>query len=442
MKRFCYLLFFVCGIFGTNDLTAQQANSPYSRFGLGDLIAPMGVPSMSMGGLGVSYYNPVGLNMTNPALLTANNLTIFEGGASVEEKLLKGTNGQQRDFFGNLDYLAFGFPIARRVRLGMGIQPYSRVNYQNILIQKIEGSDRFAEYFYEGSGGMTQGYLSGAVEVLRGLSFGAQFFYNFGSSTNQSRSRILGGDFVLSPQAQIESIQLTDRVSYSDWNFKLGGHYRYRLPNQAYINIGATYEPATNISSTRYRALEAVNYTLVVIGRDTLLNDQSIAPRLPERFTAGISLQKPLNEAGRSRSPLSYTIGGEVSWQDWEQSADVNFQEALGQYLRVSVGGEITPNIVDATSGYLSKITYRAGLRYERTPFAPDGIRFEERSVSFGVSIPNPKPLNRYQGFSRLHIGMAYGQRKADGQALSETFFRLHLGLTIQQPWFYRRRYE
>lgn len=421
---------------------AQQANSPYSRFGVGDLLFPASTASQAMGGVGVSYYNPVGLNMTNPALLTANTLTVFEGSGSAEEKILSGANGEQRDFLGNLDYLAFNFPVARRFRLGMGVQPYSRVNYENILYSKIEGINQFAEYTYKGNGGITQGYLSGAVLIGNGLSLGAQAFYNFGSATNQSLSRILGGGFVFAPGGQTESVQLTDRVTYSDFSFKLGAHYRYRLPNNVYLNVGATYEPRHDLSADRYRALESVNYSEAVIARDTLVSAEAIAPRIPERVTLGFMIQKPINEAGRSRSPVTYALGADVSWQDWSVTKDVNFQEFLDRQFRVSIGGEITPNIVDATASYLNKITYRAGIRYDQTPFAPEGDAFIERSATIGFSLPNPRPANRYQGYSRLNLALSYGQRSADGQALSETFYRIQIGLTVQQPWFFRRRYD
>lgn len=423
-------------------LRAQQANSPYSRFGVGDLILPVSTPMQAMGGMGVSYFNPVGLNLSNPALMTANNLTVFEGSGSVESKILSGANGEQRDFLGNLEHLAFAFPIARRFRFGMGLQPYSRVNYENILFSRIEGVDRFAEYTYKGSGGITQGYFSGAALIGRGLSVGAQVFYNFGSATNQSRSRILGGNFVFSPANQTESVQLTDRVSYSDFSLRLGAHYRYRLPNLMYLNVGATFEPEASISADRYRALESVNYSLAVIQRDTLVSRESINPILPSRFTFGFSIQKPINEAGRSRSPVTYAIGADVSWQDWSVTRDVNFAEFLDRQLRVSVGGEITPNIADATAGYLNKITYRAGLRYEQMPVAIEGDSFIEQSLSVGASLPNPRPANRYQTFSRLHLAFSYGQREATAASISERFFRFQIGLTVQQPWFYRRRFD
>lgn len=420
----------------------QQANSPYSRFGVGDLLIPASTASQGMAGMGVSYYNPVGINLTNPALLTANSLTVFEGSASAEEKILSGATGEQRDFLGNLDYLAFNFPIARRFRLGMGVQPYSRVNYESVLYSKIEGINQFAEYTYKGTGGITQGYFSGAVLIGDGLSLGAQAFYNFGSATSQSLSRILGNAFVFAPGGQTESVQLTDRVTYNDVSFKVGAHYRYRLPNNVYLNAGATFAPQTDISAKRYRALEAVNYSEAVIVRDTLVSAEAIAPRLPERITLGFSVQKPINEAGRSRSPVTYALGADVSWQDWSMTKDVNFQAFLDRQFRISLGGEITPNIVDATASYLNKITYRAGLRYDQTPFAPEGASFIERSVTLGFSLPNPRPANRYQGYSRLNLALSYGQRSADGQALSETFYRVQIGLSVQQPWFFRRRYD
>ncbi|MEM6297185.1 MAG: hypothetical protein AAF740_00685 [Bacteroidota bacterium] len=440
MRRF-FVFILLFSFFGLS-VSAQHANSPYSRFGVGDLLSPQSVASHGIGGIGVSYFNPVSVNVSNPALLTANTLTAFEGAGSVEEKILSAPNGEQRDFLGNLDYLAFSFPISRKMRLGMGLQGYSRVNYENIVFEKVEGSDRFAEYNYSGNGGITQAHVSTAWEPFSGFSVGAQAFYNFGRTENKSASRILGGDFIFSDVGQIDAIQLNDRVNYSDFSFKFGAFYRYQLPNLTYLNVGVTYEPQTDISATRFRALESVNYRNAVIERDTIVTTESLAPRLPERLTFGFMVQKPINEAGRSRKPTTYALGAEISWQDWTQTNDVNFAGSLKEQFRVSVGGEITPNIVDATASYLNKITYRAGYHYDQTPFAPGGDQFIEQGVSLGFSMPNPKPSNRFQSFSRLHLAFTYGQRNFTDVDYSETFYRVRLGLTVQQPWFYRRRYD
>ena len=61
-------LFIVCGLqlIACNFLSAQE-NSPYSRYGLGDIAPSTNIVNRGMGGLSAAFADPFTINFTNPA---------------------------------------------------------------------------------------------------------------------------------------------------------------------------------------------------------------------------------------------------------------------------------------------------------------------------------------------------------------------------------------
>src|SRR3982751_1773804 len=58
----------ICALFGSSHAFSQD-NSPYSRFGLGDLVPNTNINMRGMGGVSAAYVDPYGtsINFTNPA---------------------------------------------------------------------------------------------------------------------------------------------------------------------------------------------------------------------------------------------------------------------------------------------------------------------------------------------------------------------------------------
>ena len=45
----------------------SQDNSPYSRYGIGDLVPPTNINSRGLGGLSAAFNEPLSINFSNPA---------------------------------------------------------------------------------------------------------------------------------------------------------------------------------------------------------------------------------------------------------------------------------------------------------------------------------------------------------------------------------------
>jgi hypothetical protein len=104
MAKILMVLFVACGL--QTSATAQE-NSPFSRYGLGDLTPNHNVFTRGMGGIsaGVADFitfntlklpNSNSINFTNPASLSTIRNTIFDVGTEVDYRILKSSNPAKR----------------------------------------------------------------------------------------------------------------------------------------------------------------------------------------------------------------------------------------------------------------------------------------------------------------------------------------------------------
>ena len=89
MAKFLPVFIVACGF----QMTAiAQENSPYSRYGLGDLAPNHNIFSRGMGGIAAGILDYQSINFVNPATLASLPNTIFDIGSEVDVRRLKSTN--------------------------------------------------------------------------------------------------------------------------------------------------------------------------------------------------------------------------------------------------------------------------------------------------------------------------------------------------------------
>jgi hypothetical protein len=125
MYKTLRLLFCASVLCLAQGVQAQSiGNSPYSRYGLGELNTNLGnLRTAGMGGVGVSAGSSLHSNTANPALLYYNSITIFDMGVSGQYKTLRNSSQSQRDGDANLSYLTLGVPISKRWSSAVSLRP-------------------------------------------------------------------------------------------------------------------------------------------------------------------------------------------------------------------------------------------------------------------------------------------------------------------------------
>jgi hypothetical protein len=89
-------------------------------------------------------------------------------------------------------------------------------------------------------------------------------------------------------------------------------------------------------------------------------------------------------------------------------------------------------------------VVYRGGIRYEELGLQVSGDGINSSDINeFGISFGLGLPIGRRSGFSNANLGFEYGQRGTqDAGLIRETFFNFSLGLSLNDTWFIKRKYN
>lgn len=419
-----YVFFFIALLF-TIKATGQAARSPYTSFGIGEPYGNALINHQGMGGVGVSQPQFFFINNQNPALLVFNAVeTVFQAGIVGERRTISGDTLSETSKGGNMNYLVTAFPIVPgKWTTSVGLMPYTSVNYRMQYIDDIIGSANKVSVTEQGSGGLTQLYWSNGVRLTKEISVGLKASYIFSSIVNIYKNQLID-----SPQP-VNYLAAVEEKSYvRDFTFGTGisfskdslfSRQRYR------VSFGAIYNFATDLNARKTDRL----YRTTSIGDTT---DVSVLPTstkgsysIPSSYTIGLSLSRG----------LQWSLGSEFSYQNWSAFTNVNKQSGgLDQSWRIALGGEYTPDIF-AAENYLKRLTYRAGISMEQNPFLVNNNPVKDIGINFGFSLP--------AGRSSLDLAFKYGKRGNKSEnILEENYFKIYFGITFNDQWFIRRKFD
>ncbi|WP_236612904.1 hypothetical protein [Cesiribacter andamanensis] len=421
------VLLLLFSLMAATGALAQVGQSPYTVRGIGNINSMATARNMGMGGVGIGNTHPLFISIQNPAMLGYNAYyTTALAGFSVESRRLATTDTQDRLSSGGFDYLAVAFPLLRnKMALNIGLSPYSTVSYNLQATEPVQGlPNSNATVLYQGSGGLTQAYAATGINIYKGLTIGGRVSYVFGNITNEVSTTMLGDTVA----ATTYTAYYLNRTSFSDFMFTGGIGYRKDLntERQTYIMGGISYELEASLNAKRfYSAQRLQGAGNSPIYSDTIANNYPGKMLLPAAIGAGVSFGRLWH----------YMVGADVRLQNWEQYQ--NFEqgnnEGMGNSYRVALGGEWTPDYF--SRNYFSRITYRTGVQAEKTPFRINGEQINEFGINFGVTFP--------VGASGVHTSFLLGQRgKTENDLIRERFFRINLGVTLNERWFERYRYD
>jgi hypothetical protein len=179
--KFFRLAFFFAATF---SLAQTTTNSPYSRYGLGEVQGNGFAQNFSLGGTGVGIVNdsifPYYVNILNPATYVTSRLTVFEAGMNAEFLTLTTSSQKQKRNSVAPGYLAFGIPFTKWWGSSFGLKPYSIMGYNLTDSATLENIGK-VNYAYKGSGAINQAFFGNGFRINRYLSVGANVSYLFGS---------------------------------------------------------------------------------------------------------------------------------------------------------------------------------------------------------------------------------------------------------------------
>jgi len=407
---------------GMNAFSQHNTTSPYSRFGIGDLVGSGKGRSVAMGGAGIALSTPYALNSLNPASYgVLDSLSfIYEIGLNAHISNYKTELGKHNTKDANFDYFSIAFPVTNWWRVSAGITPYSNVGYfmdSKQAMNDSSGDFLFNKQFtYEGKGGVNKAYFSQSFVPVKDLYLGVNFSYVFGQVTKTKMIDFLDKDGMKLPQYR--STKYEEQLSVKDIMFDFGVQYKKKLNDKYTISFGGIYAPEKTLSSD----LD------ITSGTDITSNTANFV--IPTKFGGGLGLY--IND----NMTLGFDYVNE-QWSDVTPYVGSSFDNVgYKNNEKYALGFEIIPNR-RALKSYLGVIAYRVGVHYTDSYLKIGNESVKDYGMSFGFGFP----LRRSSTY--VNVSLDLGRRGDIAKTyVQEDYAKLSISFSMFSRWFYKRKYE
>jgi len=432
-----------------------RRNSPFSRYGYGDLFTNYYSSVHGSAGAFASTYSSIwDYSISNPASLTHIRSTNYDLSVFYKHSILNETATQltapAND--GNIDYLAIAFPITKSweiatdtlrrgipIQWGMGVNlvPFSTVGYDSRVKRELEDIGSM-EYKYAGSGTRYRINWSNGV-AYKGLSVGANLGFIFGNIEDRKVITFTDSAFVFGYSERF----LTNESAYG-FVYDLGLQYDLYFIKKTdkpdplkhtKLTFGATYSGSAPIqlSQSEERIRYGSYYSI-----DTLLlgNEVKGEMTLPQNISFGIAITKG----------LSWRVGANFEYQICSQSSNSFKSLSVADNYKIALGAEFTPDFLDF-SNYLKRIRYRLGGFYGTDAriieLNSKYYQLYKYGITFGLGLHmKPKKVSATQILGQIQLAFEYGYM-GHPDVISEQYFQVHLGFTLNDhSWFRRARFR
>ncbi len=431
------VLIIACGL---QHAVYSQENSPYSRYGLGDIVPKSNIVSRGMGGIAAGYSDYQSINFINPASYANLRSTIFDIGVEADSRTLKSINPPARFSATNavISYLQLGFPIKMKKAnkkdifwgMNIGLRPVSKINYK--ITKLSRGVDSIGT-IYEGSGGLSQAYLGTAVSIKH-FNIGVNGGYMFGNKDYSTQLSFIN-DTVQYAQSNTQN-----RSNFGGLFLNGGIQYDFRIKNKKNKNVsilrfGAYGNLKQSMTASSDKTVETVQY-----------DASGNKIRIDSVFTIGQKgtvIYPATVGAGVSYQTLNWLFGADFETTKWQDYRFFGQQDLVQNSWKIRVGTEYYPLKDNTPYGkYFNFVKYRFGFYY-----GPDYINVNSSLPEFGFSFGAGFPLKLRKSYyetqtSMLNTAIEFGTRGDKKSNLRESTLRISVGFSLSDLWFGRQKYQ
>ena len=429
IKKF---IFFVSVFIVFQGFSQRSTSSPYSFFGMGEEFGTRTVEQITMGSIGASYGSSFQLNFVNPAALSDLRYAIYAFGLLHNELRLQDIDSDQSSNSTSLSYFSLGIPIGNGIGLIAGMQPTSAVGY--FLVNSIEDAD--GELIdltqFTGTGAINRLYGGFGARIFPGLSIGAEVDFLFGNVRNN----------VLNLRQDVSlATRNVEDTNIRGGSVKVAVQYRKVIKDDLYVNSGAAFKIGNTLKATGQEDLYSlsIGFGGAESPRDTIFTQKLDARfKRPTETTLGVGIGRD----NKWYAELDYSFRNAYEATGYLDNSSSNY--AYRNASAIKAGGFYIPN-VNSISSYWKRVTYRAGVRYERTGLAVNGnsngsifTDINDFGISFGLGMPIGRTMP-----SNLNFAVEMGKKgtKENG-LLQENYVNLRLSLSLNDVWFKKRRID
>jgi hypothetical protein len=425
-------------------ISLSQENSPYSRYGIGNLVPQGNIVNRSMGGISAGYADPITLNYINPASYSRLLYSTLDIGAQVDIRTLKSVTPVEKFTSKNavISYLQLGFPLLygnkkalqKKIAWGvnMGLRPISKINYKIERDTRLTNIDSLAT-LYEGSGGLNEVFAGTGIQI-KNLSLGFNAGYLFGNKSYSTRLIFIPD----SVDVNYLKSNSSSKTSIGGLSFNAGAQYAIELKKgdtvMGVLRIGAYGNLQKKYGASQDILRETFSYDVngATVHLDSVYekNAQKGKVQLPSTYGIGFTMERE-----------HWLYGLDFETTSWSNYRFFDQKDLVQNSWVVKAGFQYYP-AENNSRKYGQFIKYRAGLF-----FGPDYIVADKKLPQFGVSVGAGFPLKLRQAFyetqrSIMNVALEYGSRGNKNNNIRENIMHISLGFSLSDIWFRRYKYQ
>ncbi len=401
-------------------------NSPYAAFGIGDVKFDNAADVNAMGGITTAYISDFNnnFNFRNPAANTNYELTTVKFEVTNENNFFKSDYNsfsvtKSSNYISNI---SIAFPISKKVKFGLGYQPYSSKKYDIQLTETNNNQNTIANHFH-GEGTLNT--------VQAALAFKLTNEFNVGLRTNFYFGNLYDIDELYASNSELINGYET-RHKIESFDFTLGTTYQKKLANDKKLTLGASYtfgntgkmETYYTNSTYYYYAGAKMNQTII---EEKFSEDKQL---IPTNGSFGVGYGKE----------LKWFLGTQFDFKNGEAVQFLGKPFAYQDSYRFSAGGWFVPNINNFRN-YFSRVIYRYGAYYEKGNLNINDKSINKFAVTGGATFPFAnRSTSRISG---IDLGVEVGKRGTlENNLINQTFVNLRIGINFGDRWFQKALYD
>ena len=422
IKNYFLILLFVL----STSFVVSQTNtgSPYSLNELGEINFLGNVSNLSMGGID-SAIDSIEFNINNPSSLAKLKTTNYLIGTFYKSTGISNLNSTDNINTANINYIAVGIPT-KRFGFGFGVLPYSSVGFNLQSTEEYNTANSITSRLFGAEGNINRAFVSIGLPILKYLSLGASANYNFGKFNYEKFNLIENVNYGIFSNSSSE---------ISGFTYNFSSNLSIPLKNDFTLNLVYSFYPEGDLDSYNIESLYTSNtssITLESLGDfvDVDLNSRGLENTklpVPKKSIYSLGLEKK----------NSWFIGFQ-----YESKLSSNFENVFLDTQNVSyrdsnslsIGGYIIPDSSSLIS-YWKRVKYRIGIKNEKKSIIVNNLPINHFSLNLGLGLP-------IAGLSKANLGLEIGKVGDNDSLVKENYFALRLGLSLNDVWFIKRKYN
>ena len=412
-------------VLSTSFVVSQtNTGSPYSLNELGEINFLGNVSNLSMGGID-SAIDSIEFNINNPSSLAKLKTTNYLIGTFYKSTGISNLNSTDNINTANINYIAVGIPT-KRFGFGFGVLPYSSVGFNLQTTEDYNTANSINSRLFGAEGNINRAFVSIGFPLLKYISLGASANYNFGKFNYEKFNLIENVNYGIFSNSSSE---------ISGFTYNFSSNLSIPIYNDLTLNLVYSFYPEGDLNSFNIESLYTSNtssITLESLGDfvDVDLNSRGLENTklpVPKKSIYSLGLEKK----------NSWFIGFQ-----YESKLSSNFENVFLDTQSVSyrdanslsIGGYIIPDSSSLIS-YWKRVKYRFGIKNEKKSIIVNNLPVNQFSLNLGLGLP-------IAGLSKANLGLEIGKVGDNDSLVKENYFALRLGLSLNDVWFIKRKYN